>query len=147
MRTATFKAGEQILSEGESGDTAYLIKTGSVEVFVGKGSTARSVAQLGAGEIFGEIGLIDPGPRSATVMAVGDTECVVTTYDELMVSFKEHPELAVEFMKTFARRLRHMNELVATLAPNKRGLRDAFNDWLDSQAEDRRRVDRMLHIV
>jgi CRP-like cAMP-binding protein len=147
MRTVSFQAGDVILSEGEAGDTAYLINSGSVEVIVGKGNKARSVGELGAGEVFGEIGLIDPGPRSATVKALADTECVVTSYDELMVSFQEHPERALEFMKTFARRLRHMNEMVAALVPGKRGLRDVFNNWLDGQTPDRGKVEKMLNMV
>jgi CRP/FNR family transcriptional regulator, cyclic AMP receptor protein len=117
MRTISFRTGDTIISEGEPGGTAYLINAGSVKVTVGEGTRARTVAELGAGEVFGEMSLIDPGPRSATVEALSDTECVVTTYDELMSSLQEHPEWALEFMKTFVRRLRHMNELVTTMEP------------------------------
>lgn len=147
MRKVSFRAGDTILSEGEAGDSAYLITTGTVEVIVGQGDKARPVGTLGAGELFGEMSLIDPGPRSATVKALSDTECVATTFDELTESFEEHPEQVLEFMKTLTRRLRHMNELVAKLLPEKRGMRHVFNDWLDSQAPDRRRVDKMLHMV
>lgn len=150
MRTVSFQAGDTILSEGEDGDTAYLINSGSVEVIVGKGDRARSVATLGAGEVFGEIGLIDAGPRSASVKAVTDTECVVTTYDELTGSFREHPERAFAFMKTLAGRLRHMNELVQTMQPEKRRLRDVFNEWREVYEDSRaaeRKVEKMLHMV
>jgi CRP/FNR family cyclic AMP-dependent transcriptional regulator len=117
MRTLNFRRGETIISEGAVGDTAYLIKEGSVRVSVGGGSTDRRITELTAGEVFGEMSLIDPGPRSATVTALADTECIVTTYDELMGSLQEKPEWALEFMKTFVRRLRHMNELVTTMRP------------------------------
>ena len=117
MRTVNFRSGDTIISEGEAGGTAFLIKAGSVKVTVGEGAKARTVAELGAGEVFGEMSLLDPGPRSATVKALSDTECVVTTYDELMGSLHEHPDWALEFMKTFVRRLRHMNELVTTMQP------------------------------
>jgi len=147
MRTISFRAGDTILSEGDVGDSAYLITTGSVEVIVGKGDKARRVGTLGVSELFGEMSLIDPGPRSATVKALSDTECVATTFDELVESFEEHPERVLEIMKALTSRLRHMNELVAEMIPDKQGLRDVFNDWLDSQAVDRRRVDKMLHMV
>jgi CRP-like cAMP-binding protein len=150
MRTATFRAGDTILSEGEVGDTAYLINSGSVEVIVGKGNKARNVGTLEAGEVFGEMSLIDPGPRSATVRALSDTECVVTTYDELTDTFKEYPERAFEFMKTLAGRLRHMNQLVTTMQPGKRRLRDIFNDWADLYEDSRTatdKVEKMLHMV
>lgn len=119
MRTEHFRAGETIISEGEPGGTAYLIKSGSVKVVVGKGKSARNVAELASGDVFGEMSLIDSGPRSATVQAMTDTECVMTTYEELIGSFKEHPEWAVEFMKTYIRRLRHMNELVTKMEPSR----------------------------
>jgi len=106
MRTIKFNAGDTILSEGEVGDTAFLIVAGSVEVSIGQGAKAKNVGTLDAGEVFGEMSLIEPGPRSATVKAATDTECVVTSYDEFIASIQAHPERAVEFMKTLVRRLR-----------------------------------------
>jgi CRP/FNR family transcriptional regulator, cyclic AMP receptor protein len=132
MRTIKFNAGDTILSEGEAGDTAFLIIAGSVEVSIGEGAKAKSVATLDAGEVFGEMSLIEPGPRSATVKAVTDTECLVTTYDEFTASIQANPERAVEFMKTLVRRLRQMNERMARMNPGRRGLRDALRDWQKS---------------
>ena len=117
MQTVKFKAGETIISEGEAGDTAFLIVSGSVEVSVGQGAEVKSVATLAAGDVFGEMSLIDPGPRSATVKAVTATECLVTAYDEFIGSAQADPERAVEFMKTLVRRLRQMNERVARMSP------------------------------
>jgi CRP/FNR family transcriptional regulator, cyclic AMP receptor protein len=117
MRTVNFQCGDTIIAEGDLGDTAYLITAGSVKVSVSGGGTDKSVAELSVGEVFGEMSLIDPGPRSATVTALTDTECIVTTYDELMGSLQEKPEWAIEFMKTFVRRLRHMNDLVTRMRP------------------------------
>ena len=128
MQSVMFKSGDTILSEGEDGNTAFLIVTGSVEVSVGAGDRTKSVGTLAAGEVFGEMCLIEPGPRSATVTAAADTECVVTNYNEFIVSIQENPEQAIEFMKTLVRRLRQMNELVAATDPAKRGLRDLFRE-------------------
>lgn len=128
MKSVTFKSGETILAEGEEGDTAFLIVDGSVEVSVGTGPKAKTIGTLAAGDIFGEMCLIEPGPRSATVMALTDTECIATSYDEFIESFQHDPERAVEFMKTLVRRLRQMNELLAAIDPAKRGLRDFFKD-------------------
>ena len=134
MRTVKFRTGDTIISEGEFGDTAYLITAGSVEVTVGEGAKVkRSLAKLAAGEVFGEMSLVDSGPRSATVKALSDTECVETAYDELISSFQEHPKWALEFMKTFVRRLRHMNELVTTMRPTR-----------DTEADYRKRQERAL---
>ena len=79
MKTVAFNAGDIIIAEGDQGSTAFLIVRGQVEVVVGDGSREKAVGTLDAGEVFGEMSLIDPGPRSATVRAVTDTECVATT--------------------------------------------------------------------
>jgi CRP/FNR family cyclic AMP-dependent transcriptional regulator len=132
MRTIKFRAGDTILSEGEAGDTAFLIIAGSVEVSIGEGAKAKSVATLDAGDVFGEMSLIEPGPRSATVKAATATECIVTTYDEFIASIQANPERAVEFMKTLVRRLRQMNERMASMNPGRRGLREVLRDWQKS---------------
>lgn len=144
MKSVKFNPGDTILTEGEDGDSAFLVVDGSVEVSVGAGSQAKAVGTLSAGEVFGEMSLIEPGPRSATVKAVTDTECIVTNYDEFITSLQDHPERAVEFMKTLVRRLRQMNERVAGMHPAKRGLRALFQDVedsLDPKNVDERRVD------
>ena len=66
MHYVRFNAGDTIIAEGESGDTAYLIVSGSVEVSVGDGDKQRILATLNAGDVFGEMCLIEPGLRSAT---------------------------------------------------------------------------------
>ena len=137
MQTIKFNAGETILSEGEAGDTAFLIIAGSVEVSVGEGAKAKSVGTLDAGDVFGEMSLIEPAPRSATVKAVTDTECVVTTYDEFIASIQANPERAIEFMKTLVRRLRQMNEHMARMNPGRRGLRGVLRDWQKSLEQGR----------
>jgi CRP/FNR family cyclic AMP-dependent transcriptional regulator len=119
MRSVSFRAGDTIISEGEVGGTAYLINSGSVKVTVGEGAKVQKLAELGTGDVFGEMSLIDPGPRSATVTALTDCVCVSTTHDELMGSIDEHSQWALEFLKTFVRRLRRMNELVTRMEPGR----------------------------
>ncbi len=132
MRTVKYKAGDTILTEGEEGDSAFLIVDGSVEVSIGEGAKVKALGTLESGEVFGEMSLIDPGPRSATVKAVTDTECVTTSYEEFASSIHKDPERAVLFMKTLVRRLRQMNDRLAAMDPKKRGLRDIFKDWQKS---------------
>ncbi len=84
MQTVEFRAGDTIISEGEDGNTAFLMISGSVEVSVGQAAKAKTIGTLGAGEVFGEMSLIEPGPRSATVKAATNAECVVISYDEFI---------------------------------------------------------------
>ena len=128
MRTVKFKAGDPIINEGDAGETAFYIVDGSVEVSIGLGKKERTVGALKAGEIFGEMSLIVPGPRSATVRAVTDVECLETSYDEFISAVKKNPDQAVEFMKTLVQRLRQMNAIMESLGPRRRGLRELVRD-------------------
>ena len=132
MRAVAFKAGDTIIREGDEGDTAFFIVTGSVEVCVGRGAAARIVGRLNTGEVFGEMCLIDPGPRSATVTAETDVECLAASYEEFLTSIDDHPERAVGFMKTLVRRLRQMNDLMENVGPDRRGLRVRIHEWRKS---------------
>jgi len=87
---------------------------------------------LNAGEVFGEMCLIEPGPRSATVKAATDVECLATSYEEFIEAIEDHPDRAVAFMKTLVRRLRQMNELMESVGADRRGLRGMIRDWRKS---------------
>ena len=111
MQNVAFKAGETIISEGDEGDTAYFIVSGAVDVTIGYGAKARMVGRLETGEVFGEMCLIEPGPRSATITAASDTECLAASYQDFITSIEENPERAVGFMKTLVRRLRQIGDI------------------------------------
>jgi CRP/FNR family transcriptional regulator, cyclic AMP receptor protein len=135
MQTVNFKAGDKIITEGETGETAYLIVSGSVEVSVGEGAREKILATLNAGEVFGEMCLIEPGPRSATVTARIDTSCATTSYKEFADSIQENPAQAVQFMRTLVNRLREMNKLIESGDPKRRGFfRKMFEDWQQESA-------------
>ena len=88
-----------------------------MEVSIGVAGKAKSIGTLVAGDVFGEMSLIDRGPRSATVKAVTDTQCLVTAYNEFIDAAQADPKRAFEFMKTLVRRLRQMNERMAAMNP------------------------------
>jgi CRP-like cAMP-binding protein len=73
-----FAKGQKIARQGESGDELYIITEGFVEVALGArpSEAARVVVSLGVGQIFGEISLLDQGPRSASIVAVSDETVV-----------------------------------------------------------------------
>jgi CRP/FNR family transcriptional regulator, cyclic AMP receptor protein len=128
MKNVAFKAGDTIIREGDEGDTAYFIVSGAVDVAVGQGAKARIVGRLETGEVFGEMCLIEPGPRSATVIAACDTECLAVSYQDFIAGIEENPERAVGFMKTLVRRLRKMNELLESVSPGHTGFRAILLD-------------------
>ena len=127
MKSVAFKAGQTILREGEEGDSAFVIVSGEVEVLIGPGG--RRVVTLKTGDVFGEMCLIEPGPRSATVVALTDVECISTNYDEFISRIEDNPKRAIAFIKTLVHRLRHMNQLMEKIDPNRRGLRGVVADY------------------
>jgi len=98
----TYRAGETIAEEGESGRTFVVIERGEVTVTV----HGQEVGRLGAGDAFGEMALIDKSARTATVVA--DTE--VHGYQLPVWSFRplveSHPEMAWALLETVAQRVR-----------------------------------------
>lgn len=124
MQAVAFNAGDTIIREGDDGATAYFIVTGEVDVFVGRGEAEKRVGALHAGEVFGEMSLIEPGSRSATVKATTDVECLAASYEEFIGAIEDHPERAVVFMKTLVKRLRLMNEIIAKTDPENGSLRE-----------------------
>jgi len=70
-------SGEIITSQGEAGNEFYIVTQGFVEVALGEGGVpSRVVINLGAGQIIGEMALLDQGPRSATVRAIDEPTIV-----------------------------------------------------------------------
>ena len=73
MRNISFRAGEQLMTEGAEGGAMYIIQRGRVQVTRG----GKVLAELGDNNFFGEISLLTDEPRTATVTALADTQCWV----------------------------------------------------------------------
>jgi CRP/FNR family transcriptional regulator len=102
FRERVFSEGAVITSEGEPGVGFFVIAEGSASVNVG--GDAR--APLGPGDYFGEMALIDEGPRSATVVAATDLRCLALTPWEFRPFVEDHPAVAWAMLQTLAQRLR-----------------------------------------
>ncbi len=72
-----YTTGEEIFRMGDHGSNAYFIESGNVEVSITRDGEKIVIAELGVGELFGEMSMIDDAPRSATVTATEDTEVIV----------------------------------------------------------------------
>ena len=107
----TFKKGELIIEEGKPGTGCYIITSGKVEVIKGiNNNTPKIIAVLSAGEIIGEMSVIDGLPYSATVRTLEDTECVMIEQWDFKAQLQAYPEIALQLLPVLAKRLRAMNE-------------------------------------
>jgi CRP-like cAMP-binding protein len=110
MKRHTFAKAEVIFREGEPSDSAYLVVSGMVEIVTGYGSPRpTTVAVLGKGEYFGEMGAIDDCPRSATAVARRDVECVSVGQEEFLETLISRPQEAIDLLKVLFERLRTAN--------------------------------------
>lgn len=108
----TFYRGQVVFREGQESNVAYLIKKGEVTIYRTVGNKKVVLDRLGEGEIFGEMGIISPGKRSASAEASAFCELVVLTDSVLYGLLKQCPR-TVQFMtKVLIRRLRKATALV-----------------------------------
>src|SRR5436190_17862174 len=106
-----YLAGEAIFREGDSGDTCYMIRSGRVRV-TRRQSDGRvlPLAELGPGQIFGELAMFDSETRSASVEAIEDTRALALLAGDVRRLLLNHPEIAVKMLGGLADRLRAANE-------------------------------------
>jgi CRP/FNR family transcriptional regulator, cyclic AMP receptor protein len=102
MTERTFNEGDTITAQGESGLGFFVIEEGNATV----SRDGKIVRNLGPGDFFGEIALIDEGPRSATVVASTDLHCRGMTAWEFKPFVEEHPDVAWALLHTLVGRLR-----------------------------------------
>lgn len=95
------EAGADLLVEGDPSSEAYIIVAGSAVVR----RKGRKVAELGVGDVVGELGLLAERPRNATVTALTPMELLVMSRDDLRAALAESPELGWQLLRTVAARL------------------------------------------
>ena len=120
MNTINVKKGENIIEEGNLGDCAYIIEDGSVEVSkLSPHGDKHILGILEKSEIFGEMGLIDGLPRSATVTALEDCIMSVCSQETFNNLADHNPEALIPIFKVLVRRLRSTLALVEDLQKEK----------------------------
>ena len=106
-----FKKGEIIFRQGDPGESMYDIFSGTVGVYAAYGTPdEKLLTELKAGEFFGEMGLLDKAPRSATVVALEDTNVYVIGEADFNDYFIKQPEKALQIMRQLSQRLRKRTE-------------------------------------
>jgi len=113
METKSFKMGEVIIAEGSLSKDAFIIESGSVEVskkmLDGKN---QILTKLDKNDIFGEMGLIDQLPRSATVKALEDCCISIMTPDTFNSLASRNPKALMPILKILATRLRNTLKII-----------------------------------
>ena len=118
----SYNPGEAIVVDGSLGDALFLILSGQCAVH----RAQQTFATLGGGEFFGEMSLVEPAPRSASVTAMSATFLFRLPHDSLRELLTDDPlsasVLLVQVVKTLSERLRKANQMLSSV--------DMLADWL-----------------
>ncbi len=106
------KKGETVFAQGSPSDCAFIISSGSVEIIENTLEGQKVIGQLTENEIFGEMGLIDGKPRSATAVALEDSVVFIMTQISFDKLAREKPEALLPILKVLSGRLRETMNLM-----------------------------------
>ena len=116
LEPVTFRRTEVVFAEGEPGDTLYIITAGKVKI--GRKSVDGRdslITLMGPSDMFGELAIFDPGPRTSTVTALTELKTVVMSRSVLRSWIADRPEIAEQLLRVLARRLRRTNDNLSDL--------------------------------
>jgi len=112
-RPKLFKARQTVVRQGDVADAAFIIVHGRLEASTVGGDGKKAVLSvMGPSEVFGELAVLDGGPRSATVRAMEPTLVLAIERSGFEAALKKHPEVAWKISRALARRLRRLTERV-----------------------------------
>jgi CRP/FNR family cyclic AMP-dependent transcriptional regulator len=113
----SYSAGETIFHQGEPGDEIFLVSEGRVQMLITSDTGERiTLAEVTRGEVFGEISLLDGGPRTAAAIALDRTDVLTLDRDKLLELVQQHPHVAIDLLTVMGQRLRGTDELLRTRA-------------------------------
>jgi CRP/FNR family cyclic AMP-dependent transcriptional regulator len=108
--------GERLFAEGDKGDKLYIIITGKIKLTKAAPDGRENLLSVhGPGEMFGELSLFDPVPRTASATAVTDTELAGLAHEDVRNWLSTRPEVSMHLLQALAQRLRRINEVKADL--------------------------------
>jgi len=116
MDTVKIAKGSILFKEGDDGEHLYVIIDGKLKLGTSSGDGRENLLSiLGPGEMFGELSLFDPGPRTSTAAAVTDAKLLSLSHEKVIPWLKQNPEVSLQLLTRLSQRLRRTNEAVGDL--------------------------------
>ncbi len=116
MDSVKIAKGSILFKEGDDGEHLYVIIDGKLKLGTSSGDGRENLLSiLGPGEMFGELSLFDPGPRTSTATAVTDAKLLSLSHEKVIPWLKQHPEVSLQLLTRLSQRLRRTNEAVGDL--------------------------------
>jgi CRP/FNR family transcriptional regulator, cyclic AMP receptor protein len=131
------KAGAFLFRTGDEGDAMYIIERGKVRICVrARDGHEVTLTELGRGDFFGEMALLDGQRRSADAVAVEDATLAVLSREHFLSFMRGSPDVALEMLTALANRLRHTDELLRHTATRNVNVEAAAQLTLADRAAD-----------
>lgn len=106
-----FSKGEYLMRQGENGIGLFIITSGKVKILKkNRQGEVVEIAENAAGDVIGEMAVIDGAPRTASVQAAEDVSCIVLTSWDFNAFMKAHPDVALQILPVVVKRFRETNE-------------------------------------
>ena len=116
MDSVKIAKGSILFKEGDDGEHLYVIIDGKLKLGTSSGDGRENLLSiLGPGEMFGELSLFDPGPRTSTATAVTDAKLLSLSHEKVIPWLKQNPEVSLQLLTRLSQRLRRTNEAVGDL--------------------------------
>src|SRR5437867_5002479 len=109
--------GSRLFERGDRGNELYIVHTGKMEISIRDLAGEKIVLTVAErGDLFGELSLLDNRPRTATAMALEDTELIVLNRDNLLMFFQKRPDAALDMIAAMGAMIRKADEILRTRA-------------------------------
>lgn len=106
-------AGALLFQAGQPGEAMYVVQRGEIELYIKDNAGQKiALATVGAGQVFGEMALLDHGPRTATARALADSELLELDRDSLLLLFRTTPTAALSLLAAVSHMTRKADELL-----------------------------------
>lgn len=108
-------AGDTLFHTGDPGESLFVVRSGSIELYIKDTAGQKIVLTIAEeGNLFGELSLLDSGPRTATAIALSDSELLVLDRDDLLLLFQKRPDAALNMLAAMSTMTRKADELLRT---------------------------------
>lgn len=116
----SYMEGEEFIREGEIGDSAFVIMSGTCEVVINTAAGPTPIGTVGANQLIGEVALLHAGRRTATIRAQTPVSCLMLSKDVFFHLLREFPDFALAVMRDLATRLERATMQIRDLRDGKR---------------------------
>jgi uncharacterized membrane protein len=109
------KQGARLFETGDRGDELYIVRSGKVEIYIRNVAGEKIILTVAEkGDLFGELAMLDSGPRTATAVALEDTELIILNRENLLFFFQKKPDAALDMIAAMGGMIRKADDILRT---------------------------------